>query len=138
LRTNASPIPLTGSNRSRITWLRVVAEIVLLLLSSHAALSVNDAPPPSKDWYVVFSLTVIVWFAVPPAGPKFTGVCCCRPRVTLRPAESLVVVSQMLTCSPAAWAGRAVPMPSPAAATHSAATRTGRERFAGMGRSPLF
>src|SRR6266496_181254 len=26
-----------------------------------AALSVNDAPPPSKDWYVVFSLTVIVW-----------------------------------------------------------------------------
>src|SRR6185312_1847068 len=33
------------------------------------------------------------------------GVCCCRPRVTLRPPESFVVVSQMLTDSFAACAG---------------------------------
>ena len=114
-------------------WRRV---IVPLLFSSQAAVSVNDAPPPSNGWYVVFSLTVMVWLAEPPAGPKVIGVCCCRPRVTLRPPASLVVVSQTLTCSPAAWAGGAVPKPSPAAATHKAATADGRaggERVRGHG-----
>src|SRR5689334_2402841 len=46
----------------------------------------------------------MVWLAEPLLDAKAIGVCCCRPRVTLRPAESLVVVSQMLTLSLAACA----------------------------------
>jgi len=41
--------------------------------------------------------------AVPDA--NVTGACCCRPRVTFRPPESFVEVSQMFTVSPAALAG---------------------------------
>jgi hypothetical protein len=37
-----------------MTWSRVLALTTPLLLSSHAALSVNDAPAPSNCWYVVF------------------------------------------------------------------------------------
>ena len=79
-----------------------------------------EAPPPSNCWYVTPSFTVTVWLAVPPAGPKAMAACCCRPRVTLRPPESDVVVSQMFTGSLAAWADGA----STAAATRAAVTLT--------------
>ena len=63
-----------------------------------------DAPAPTNCWYLVFSLTVTTWPPLPVPDVKLTGDCCCRPRVTLRPVESLVVVSQMFTVSPAACA----------------------------------
>src|SRR6185369_620498 len=54
---------------------------------------------------------------------KLIGVCCCRPRVTLRPAASLVVVSQMLTGSLAAAAGAAEPTRPIAVTTAATAIR---------------
>src|SRR5258708_6946691 len=52
----------------------------------------------------------MVWFAEPPAGPNAIAPCCCRPRVTVRPPASEVVVSQMFTASLAAAAGGAAMM----------------------------
>jgi len=92
LRVALTPMPAVGLNSLVMTSLRVPAESAPLPLMSQAAVSVNEAPAPSNCWYVVFSLTVIVWLALPVLPAKFTGVCCCRPRVTVRPPPSLVVV----------------------------------------------
>jgi hypothetical protein len=55
----------------------------------------------------VFSLTVIVVGAAALEDAKAIGAWACRPRVTVRPPESEVVVRAMETCSPAAAAGDA-------------------------------
>src|SRR5487761_819315 len=57
-----------------------------------------------------------------------TGVCCCRPRVTFRPPESLVEVSQMLTVSPAAFAAPACTSPPAATMPTAAVNTTARSR----------
>ena len=54
-------------------------------------------------------MTVMFCDPLPPF-PNAVGVCCSRPRVTWRPPESSVVVSQMSTVSPAACAGSALPV----------------------------
>src|SRR3981189_6388 len=59
----------------------------------------------------------MVWFAAALLAAKEMGVCCCRPRVTLRPPESEVVVSQMLTGSLAAKADGATAIATAPAAT---------------------
>src|SRR3569833_3503096 len=102
-------MPLFGSNRVCITWVRVDELSAPLLVISQAAVSVNDAPAPVNCWDRVFSLTVRFCAPLPPF-PKAIGGCCCSPRVTWRPPESSVVVSQMLTLSPAACAGDAAPV----------------------------
>jgi hypothetical protein len=89
LRVALTPMPAVGLNSLVITSLRVAADSAPLPLMSQAAVSVNE---PSNCWYVVFSSTVIVWLAPPVLPAKLTGVCCCRPRVTVRPPLSLVVV----------------------------------------------
>ena len=71
----------------RITVSRALAVSAPLPLISQAAVSVNAAPAPSNCWYVVFSLTVMVWLPAPLVLAKAIGVCCCRPRVTLRGEE---------------------------------------------------
>src|SRR6201999_578703 len=107
LRRNDSPIPVLGSNSLRMVSSRVVEDSAPEEFISHAAVSVNDAPAPSNCWYVVPSLTLMVAWPDPLPAEKLIGVCCCRPRLTTRPPPSDVVVSQMFTCSPAAWAGAA-------------------------------
>src|SRR5512142_1081885 len=125
LRRKLRPMPSTGSNSLVMVASRVEADSAPLPCISQAAVSVNDAPAPSNCWYVVFSSTVTVWPAEPPE-PNDTGACCWRPRVTLRPWLSLVVVSQTLTvpASALAWCGSRRPVPNPAAATASATTVT--------------
>jgi len=41
----------------------VLAESAPLEFISHAAVSVNEAPAPTNCWYLVPSLTVMVWLA---------------------------------------------------------------------------
>src|SRR4051812_14860183 len=108
LRRKSSPIPAVGLNSEVITDARVPAESAPLEFINQAAVSVKEAPAPMNCWYRVFSLTVMVWPAAALVAANAIGVCACRPRVTLRPPGSLVVVSQMLTGSAAAdaaWAG---------------------------------
>src|ERR1700722_7651300 len=109
-------MPLVGLNRLLITWLRVVADSALLLPSKEAAVSVIEAPAPTNCWYLLFSFTEMVTPPLPLPEVNEIGVCCWSPRVTLRPPESLVVVSQMFTASLAACAGAASRRP-PVAST---------------------
>src|SRR5687767_2538659 len=104
LRTNDSPMPSVGWKSRRITSSRVAA-LTGPPRSRYAVVSVIDAPPPSNAWYLTFSLTVTVFDAPGLLAANATGACCCRPRVTVRPPESDVVVSQTFTCSLAAYAG---------------------------------
>ncbi|GID29027.1 hypothetical protein Abr02nite_40100 [Paractinoplanes brasiliensis] len=83
-------------------------------------------------------MTVIVWLAEPPPLPNATGDCCCKPRVTIRPPLSLVVVRYTFTDSPAASAAdatRTVVETSAAAATHPIflGMDMGGDSFAGGG-----
>src|SRR5215469_11449318 len=128
-------MPLVGENSAVITWLRVVADSAPLEFSSQAAVSVNDAPAPMNCWYVVFSLTVTLWLPAALVLANEMADCCCRPRVTLRPPESFVVVSQMLTVSAAALAKRSGRSTSPAART--AAAPSTRYRIRRMTGPPL-
>src|SRR5690348_1822313 len=122
-------MPLFGSNRLVMTELRVALDRAPLEFISQAAVSVNDAPAPTNFWYLVFSFTVIVWAPPGLLPAKEIGACCCRPRVTLRPPESFVVVNQMLTVSEAAAAGRG--------RNHSsAATRASTPAMARGGEAP--
>ena len=99
-------------------------------------MSVIDAPAPTNCWYLVFSFTVMIWPPPPLPEANEIGVCCCRPRVTLRPPESLVVVSQILTLSEAAAAGGSGSAISIAGTASNAATASLRAlpRRSGPGR----
>ncbi len=112
-------MPVTGSNSFVITEFLVVADSAPLLPSRKPLVSVIDAPAPTNCWNFVFSSTVM--FAPPAVLPawKLIGVCCCRPRVTLRPAASLVVVSQMFTDSFAACAAVGTTTPAMSASSPS-------------------
>ena len=65
----------------------------------------KDAPAPVNCWYRVRSSTVMTWPLLACPDANAIGVCCCSPRVTVRPDEPLVVVSQTFTDSLAALAG---------------------------------
>src|SRR6266700_6828077 len=104
LRRKSIPMPLFGSKILLIVAFLVVADSAPLLPSRKADVSVIDAPAPTNCWNLVFSLTVMFWPLLALPAAKLIGACCCRPRVTLRAAEALVLVSQMFTVAIAALA----------------------------------
>src|SRR5881394_2751883 len=79
LRTKDSPMPAVGEKSLLMTASRVAA-LTGPPRSRYAVESVMDAPAPSNCWYVVPSLTVMVWLAVPPAEPNEKLGCWARPR----------------------------------------------------------
>ena len=99
-------MPAFGSNSFVIVASRVAGLSAPLEFSSHAAVSVNEAPAPANCWYRTFSSTVTVSSAAALVPANATGACCCSPRMTVRPPGSPVVVSHTLTVSPAAAADR--------------------------------
>ena len=54
-------MPLFGSNSLVIVAFLVAGDSAPLVSISQAEVSVNDAPAPTNCWYLVFSLTVMVW-----------------------------------------------------------------------------